>query len=85
MTVQVHPTYNYHILDEDLQTLLIHTLHNGTGIMVAVYRLEYTSDGLDQVKYISIINFLTLMQYIVLYDLRNIVDKSLGIYNISIG
>lgn len=45
----------YHILDEDLQTLLITTLHNGTGIMVAVYRLEYTSDGLDQVKYISTI------------------------------
>lgn len=46
----------YHILDEDLQTLLITTLHNGTGIMVAVYRLEYTSDGLDQVKYISTIS-----------------------------
>lgn len=46
----------YHILDEDLQTLLITTLHNGTGIMVAVYRLEYTSGGLDQVKYISTIS-----------------------------
>ncbi|XP_046658718.1 ionotropic receptor 40a-like isoform X2 [Homalodisca vitripennis] len=37
-----------HTVDEDLQTLLMRSLNNGTGIMVAVYRLQFPLDGLDQ-------------------------------------
>jgi hypothetical protein len=41
-----------YVLGENLQTIIMRTLNNGTrmnGITVAVYRIQYAPDGLNKV------------------------------------